>query len=73
MLRQALGMIYGAASIRHNLVVGYLAAIIRYIFVDIVKGQSGGYGAPSMLQWLYANPVVTCGSGATNIGAIWCN
>ena len=54
MLRQALGITYGAANIRHNLFVGYVAASIRHIFVDIVQGQSGGYGVPSMVQWLYA-------------------
>ena len=54
MLQQALGITYGAASVRHNLVVGYVEASIRYIFVDIVQGQSGGYGVPSMVKWLYA-------------------
>ena len=47
MVWQGLDITYGAASVRHN-IVGYVAAIIRYIFVDIVQGQSGGYGAPSM-------------------------
>ena len=54
MQQQALGITYGAASIGHNLAVGYVAASIRYIFVNIVQGQSGGYGVPSMVQWLYA-------------------
>ena len=54
MLQQALGITYGAASIGHNLAVGYVATSIRYIFVDIAQGQSGGYGVPSMMKWLYA-------------------
>ena len=54
MLQQALGITYGAASIGHNLAVGYVATSIRYTFVDTVRGQPGDYGVPSMVQWLYA-------------------
>lgn len=54
MLQQALGITYGAVSIGHNLALGYVATSIRYIFVDIAQGQSGGYGVPSMVKWLYA-------------------